>query len=260
MTVGEDFIPVEEDQEFDEPIYPSAFGMTLTPPVSGVLIAILGLLAAVFLLINFLMPKWQEQQALQTEITGLEDQVGQKEAQLKNIAALKGDLERAKQKKVDILSLFATETTLDTLLLDLNKLIEARNQGLKGDAIKAKLIKFEPNVEDSGIIEDGSLGEELDNKMKRQIVDVELEGTFAQTRLIMLNIERLQPLLLVENFKTEVDIQRIGPDDEAMLVTPGQEPKITTTFTLHALVPLSAQELAELEAKNNPAPPNQPPN
>lgn len=257
MTVGEDFIPMEEEQEFDEPAYPTAFGITLTPPVSGVLVAILGLLGAVFLLINALMPKWEAQQQLKTEITGLEDQVEQKEAQLKNIAALKDDLERAKQKRSDVLSLFASEQTLDTLLLDLNKLIQARNQGLKGDAVKAQLIKFEPVEDESGTINDGSLGEELDNKMKRQVVEVELEGTFAQTRLIMLNIERLQPLLLVEEFESIVDVQRIGLDDEVTLVSPGQEPKITTTFKLQALIPLSDEELAKLEAQNNPNQPNQ---
>ena len=46
MTVGDDFIPVEEGQELDEPSYPTVFGISLTPVVSGIGIAVLGLVGA----------------------------------------------------------------------------------------------------------------------------------------------------------------------------------------------------------------------
>jgi len=241
MTVGEDFIPAEEDQELDEPAYPTAFGITMTPTVGGIIFAIVGLGAAVFLGIQFVSPGFQQSQQLALELVGLKNQVTQKEAQLKDIAKLKANLTKAKQQQKDLLALFATETTLDTLLLDLNKVIEARNQGVPEGKLTAKLLKFEPNEKESGVIVDGSLGANLNDKLKRQVVEVEVEGSFSHIRLIVLDIERLAPFLLVRDFNAQVEFQEIGLDNQVQ-ITPEDDPKIKASFALHALIPVPLSE------------------
>ena len=73
--------------------------------------------------------------------------------------------------------------------------------------------------------------------MARQVVNVEIEGSFAHIRLIVLNIERLSPLLLVEDFNAAVEFPEIDSDNQAE-ITPEDDPKIRATFSLHALIPV----------------------
>ncbi|HEY9805524.1 MAG TPA: hypothetical protein V6D04_03095, partial [Candidatus Obscuribacterales bacterium] len=126
--------------------------------------------------------------------------------------------------------------TLDTLLLDLNRLVNAR---------KAKLSSFVPAPEPATVITDSSLGATVNGKLKRKEITVNLEGNYEQTQSIMRSVERLQPLLLVKSFNSQLDqsTQKITVDRRGRLIPVGRpETNLKTSFKLQALLPLTPQE------------------
>jgi type IV pilus assembly protein PilO len=290
MTASDDFIPGGDPNYDAGPNYPVVFGITITPLIGGVLLALTGLGIATYLLLNFVQPEWDKYQQLDQQVKDKENQVAQQEATLKQAEQVKAELAAAKKQRQDVLALFANESTLDTLLLDINRQIDARNAGLAqarqaklascpawvrsnvkeveeqvGDLVaKARLKRFEPDVKASGVITDNAFGPQVNNKLKRQVVNVELEGNFNQTQAIMRSIERLQPLLVLRNAEVTLgeaasSNQKLGtiytaqgntlrPDPKCQ-----PEPKITSKFQLEALLPLTPEEMAAA----NPTPPPQ---
>jgi len=240
MTFNEDFISFEDGKEGEvAPTYPTAFGVTLTPAVSGVLIAVLGLVGSGYLILNLVMPTWQRNQELTATQNEKQALVQQKQATLRQIDEVQTELAQAKQQKLDLLALFANEKTLDTLLLDLNRLVESSNANLGGAS--AKLKRFVPATGSAEVIADGSLGAEVNGKLKRQVVNVEFDGTFEQTQSILRNIERLQPLLIVRDYQSLLAQTSSSPENR-----PVRGPAtITTSFQLQALIPVSPEEAAK---------------
>ena len=176
MTVTEDFISVEEGGiEAAAPAYPNAFGITFTPALSGIIIAVLGLAGALYLLLNQVMPALQKNQELQASRSEKQSQFEQKEANLRQGEKVKTELAQAKQQKTEVLNLFANEKSLDTLLLDLNRLVESANAKLQRNEVRAKLKKFVPAKQSGEVIADGSLGPEVNGKLRRQLFNVEIE-------------------------------------------------------------------------------------
>lgn len=104
--------------------------------------------------------------------------------------------------------------------------------------VEAQLQRYDPQGE--VVIEDGSLGEGVNGVLKRQTYDVEFSGDFAQTQAILSNIERLEPLLLLRDFR----INASEPVVETVIGSGGQvvgQPKarLNTTFQVDALIPTS---------------------
>jgi type IV pilus assembly protein PilO len=283
MTAGGDFIP--NDQAFDSaPNYPVVFGLQLTPTVSGILLGILGLAGAGALMYFLVLPEWEQYQQLKAKVEQTETEVQQQQATRQKIETAKKELETSKQQKQEVLTLFANSSALDTLLLDLNRQIDARNADLpkrkeqklaKCDALvqqnvrefeekygelasKAELRKYEPNPAASGIIKDGSYGTQVNDKLKRQAVAVELAGNFEQTTAILQNIERLQPLLVIRGLTSALDDKvknttfYSGTGNFARLSPCQPDPKITTKFQLEALLPLTAEELTKVSQPTQP--------
>lgn len=269
MTVSGDFIPGDYNDQEAGPAYPSAFGIQMTPTVIGAIVAVLGLAGAAYLFVNLVQPVLQKNDELKTQIAEEEAKVqepGAIEAKFKQAQA---SLAQAKQKKASVTVLFANEQNLQTLLLDLNKRIENRNTALRADEIKAKLKKFEPDPKASGVVNDASFGTSVQNKLYREVYKVEFEGTFDQTRLIMLDLERLKPLLVVKNLKLELDpterilvtqqsgklvpvkgnleSREIKLDPQTGKPIPSPTRLLKTTFLLQALRPLTPEEQAKLQ-------------
>lgn len=304
MTASGDFIP--QDPEFEvAPNYPTAFGITFTPTVSGIACGIVGVGAAIFLWITFVQPALDQ-------YNQLKDQVEQKKAQLleqerveKQLKDAKARLVQVGKQREDVMALFATQNDLDTVLIDLNKLIETNNAGLlaarqaklatcpawvraqytsiasaqsfeeqNGPLVaEAKLKKFQPvdlaqatqgkPVPVPGVINDGSYGEALNNKLKRQTINVEFEGNFNQTQSIFRAIERLQPLLIVHNLDVKLGgnnsgtvgkrLFESGPGETIRFLTNCQpDSLVTTTFQMDALLPLTPEEMKQVAAPPNP--------
>lgn len=237
MTAG-DYIP-PGDGTLEQPNVPVVFGIRMTPSVIGILAALAGFGIAAYLLTTLVQPAWQENQALTQEAEDKQAQlVDQAEIQ-RRITEARANLQREQQLNADVRTLFASQDSLDTLLLDLNARIQAVNAGIQDPDRRATLSKFDLN-EESGVVTDGSLGAEMNNRISARIYDVEMKGSYAQTEAIIRNIERLQPLLVVRNFDSQLDsaTQAIRLNSQGRLTPTGQpETRITTAFQLIGLVP-----------------------
>jgi type IV pilus assembly protein PilO len=243
MTYSEDLNFGEQDGAFEAPSSGyTAFGITFTPKIIGIVVGVVGLGVAGFMLFSLVMPAWEAFQQQQTKSQDLDSQVQQKNASIQQIGKVKEELAQSKQQQIQVLSLFANEKTLDTLLLDLNRLVESGNSQIPANAVKAKLKKFTPSGQKPEPIIDSSLGPLVNGKLKRSTINIEIQGTYEQTQSIFRNIERLQPLLLVKDYQSILasepavekgkGIRRVGPAP------------ITTSFVLQALMPLNAEEVA----------------
>ena len=235
----EEFLPAAEGEE-EASSYPTAFGITFTPRVSGITFAILGILGAAYLFMNFAWPAWQQVQELQGTVDQKQSKLDQQQQIEKQLQASKVELEKAKQKSQRVLGLFANEQSLNTLLLALNDRVKASN---------GQIVLYEPEEEGATPVTDGSLGAEVNGKLKRKKIGVELEGNYAQIQSIMRGFERLQALLLVKDFTAELTEDReVQIDPNTNLVTSSKAPNIKTKMTLEALLPLNEEEKKQAEA------------
>ncbi len=215
MTLTGDF--GAPTSEAPPPSYPVVFGITFTPIVTGILIAVGGLLGAAYLGSILIGPQLEQAAALQLEVSQQEADLQQREALLQQVAEVEQNLALAKANNQEVRSLFADEAALDTALLDLNQIILAS---------QAKLLRYEPQP--PAVVTDGSLGADLNNKIKRQVTSVTLEGTYEQTVQVMERIDSQQNFLVVQGLRVE------NAADE-----PGV---VRSTFQLLAYVPLPFEE------------------
>lgn len=252
MTLSSDDLSFAKNTGFEDvsSAYPVLFGVTFTPVVIGAVVGGLGFLGAVYMGLNIVKPEFDKFQQLQTTSSTLQAKVDQKNTQAKQADQVRAELAKTKEQQTQVLGLFANEKSLDTLLLDTSRQVESSNDKLTGiNPVRAKLRRFEPTGDKPEIIKDGSLGEKVNNKLKRQIIRVEIEGKFAQMQAIMRNIERLQPLLLVQNYDSKLaPIEEEKSDDKK----PGIRKdigKLITSFDLVALMPLTEEEAARIAAE-----------
>ncbi|MEM7554037.1 MAG: pilus assembly protein PilO [Cyanobacteria bacterium P01_A01_bin.84] len=243
MTLSEDLDFVDGGGELEEGSsnYPVVFGITFTPQVSGILIAVVGIAGAAYMVMNLIMPTlevWNQQKAKQTQ---LQQEIQSKKDSLNSIDKVKKELAQTKQQQLQVLSVFADEKTLDTLLLDLNRWVVAGNDLLPANAVKAKLKKFVPDGSKPQPITDGSFGAQVDGKLKSTSINVDIVGTYDQTQSIIRNVERLKPLLIVKNYKSTLDTEPVDKDGKFKRRVGGAP--IKTSFTLQALVPMNPDEI-----------------
>ncbi|MFN7216655.1 pilus assembly protein [Microcystis sp.] len=241
MTFTEEFED-RELEEFDE--YPIAFGITFTPRNSGIAAAVLGLLGSFYLLFNWVMPAYNTWQQLQNDAAGKQQQVDQQKSGLGSaeFQKIESQLQQKQAIKQQILSLFAKEKDLSTILLDISNIFKSRN---------VKLISFQPQGLEPVVVSDGSLGSAVNNKLKRQTLNVKIEGNYTNTQEVIRDLERLQPLILLNSLNTQMEKEGSAVkvvstgNNKATIVRQGDKP-VTTTFLLDVIIPLNAEELAKL--------------
>lgn len=240
MTFSDEMNFEGAELEEESSAYPEVFGITFTPTISGILIGVLGVAGAAYMLMNMVMPAWDTFTQKQGTKQQLETEIQGKEARLQSIDELNAKLAQSKRQQSQVWAVFANEKTLDTLLIDLNRLVEAGNAQLSSNAVKAKLQKFAPDSQGVQPVTDGSLGAEVNGKLKRSSTDIAIKGTYEQTQSILRNIERLQPLLIVKDYQSTLVNETFEEGKPARV---GPTP-ITTSFKLEALVPMNPQEVA----------------
>ncbi|GCA78521.1 pilus assembly protein [Microcystis aeruginosa] len=258
MTFTEEFEKLKLE-EFEE--YPVAFGITFTPRNSGIAAAMLGLLGSLYLLFNWVMPAYNTLQQLQTDAANKQQLVDQQKSRLEfsEFQKIEGQLQQKKAIKQKILSLFAKEKDLSTILLDVSNIFKSRD---------VKLVSFQPQGLEPVVISDGSLGSEVNKKLKRHTFNVKMEGNYAKTQEVIRDLERLRPLILLNSLNTQMEkegstvkVVSTG-NNKATIERQGDQP-VTTTFLLDVIIPLSAEELAKLAppppAEGQPPAKDQPP-
>jgi type IV pilus assembly protein PilO len=233
------------------PVYPSIFGITFSPLVSGLCVAAVGVGISGYVFVSSLQPQLAKNQELESKLSQTQDQIQQRKDNSKKIAAAEKSIDRANAQKQVVTGLFASDKKLDTLLLDLNKLVNIR---------QGELQKFTPDLPVAGggssgaaIVTDSSLGAALNNKIKRKGVSIEVKGNFEQVQSILRTIERLDQLLIIKDFRADVDksTQKIVMDAQGKLL-PQPQATIKTSFKIQALIPLTPAEQA---AATPPPPP-----
>jgi len=248
MTSSGDFAP-EDGQDFDEfeaqPEYPEAFGVTFTPPIVGVVLAVLGLLGAAYLFFTQVGSKQEQKQTLQQERDSLQSQIENQPDLEKEQAEIDSLLQRATQRQRQVLGLLSSDETLETLLIDLEGMTEAINGGNADIETQLRLLGFSPQTPEPEVVVDGVFGAAVNNRIKRWRFDIQSEGSFVQVLQFIDRIERLQPLLIVRDVA-------LGPSEDETLVRyvpesnqffPVEAPRLTADFTLEAILPLSAEEV-----------------
>ncbi|MEO1799828.1 MAG: type II and III secretion system protein, partial [Cyanobacteria bacterium J06629_2] len=121
MTFADDFA----SEELLESDYPSAFGITFTPTIMGVAIAVAGITLSIYGFVKYVKPAQTAHEAAVTQKETLQAQLNSiktGDLQLK-LAQLQADLAEKKVLKSRVLSMFTSEDDLETLLIDLNGFI-----------------------------------------------------------------------------------------------------------------------------------------
>ena len=242
MTLSEDVNFGELDGEQASSASFVVFGTTITPRIGGIVIGVIGLVGAAYMVLNLIMPAWDNYQQQQAKQTALQGEIDQKKASIKQINMVKQELELSKKQQTQVLGLFANENTLDTLLLDVNRLVESSNAQLQKNAVRAQLKKFDPLSNKAEPITDGSLGTQVNGKLKSRKINVEIVGTYEQTQSILRNIERLQPLLIVKDYQSTLAPEAVSQSGKEVIRFGAAA--ITSSFQLQALIPLSPEEAA----------------
>ena len=233
MTFADDFL--EEDKDLEDN-YPSAFGITFTPIVMGIALAIFGIAGAIYIYMNM-------STEARTEYQGIKTQLDEKQAQLdqmnqedfpQRMAELQAEIVEQQALKTRITAMLTNQDDLETLLFDLNSFITANG---------GELVRYNPDSQIS-VISDSSLGNEVNGKLKRKGFSLDIEGTFDETQAIIQDIERLQPLLMIQNYNSDVieqptailtsNFNEIVPQNPAIL---------STSLQIDAILPMSQQEL-----------------
>ncbi len=230
--------------------YPKVFGITLTPLWVGVIIGLLGILAAAFSWNNDGAATLSQYQKLKSEDTEKMQQIKleQDVNYQSKLTKMDQDIKQAKTLQQKIYSLFANDRSADTLLLDINKIANDQN---------ITLTQFSPQGEPV-IISDGSLGHLVDNKLKRKSFDIKTLGDFIQIHGFISGIEKLQPFILIKNFK----VTRISDDNgnnfklkpilkDKKIIGYQQEQKksrVEASFRLDLISPLSPDEMTKEQA------------
>ena len=90
MTYNSDLIEsdlVSNTSFISAPTYPSVFGITFSPMIVGLGIAVIGLGASGYMLITSLQPQLAKNQELETKLAQTQDQIQQRKDNAQKIAA-----------------------------------------------------------------------------------------------------------------------------------------------------------------------------
>lgn len=262
MTVSGDFIPEDSGVQEAAPEYPTAFGITLTPTVIGVILALVGLGGALYLFLNVLQPALQRRSELAAEVRSKQEDLANQEEALQEVEEVEAELEAALTERRSVYGLFSTEEQLDTLLIDLNRQIVPTNVGIEDlrrqlidagldpELVGARLTLVEPLPDQSGVITTEDLEEstyytdQIVGKLRSQKIAVGMQGDFAQIQSIIRNVERLEPLLIIRDFTLEESEVNEEFSDLAGIKV------LNAQMVLDALIPTSSpDELPEVETQ-----------
>ncbi len=248
MTFSDE-LPQEEQLEEEGGDYPEAFGITFTPLVSGMIFGVAGAIAAVYLWFNIVQPARQEYNDLVTQKNDLARQLEQQPKQ-NRVDQLNQEIQEVRSQQREVLALLSNPESLDTLIFDLEQTIPETSKQTEEEARGFELTSIVPQMEKPEVINDGSFGEALNGKIQRKTYNLEITGNYSQTQQFLRNLEQLQPLLLVNNFNTEINEPPKGIfsfAENRFMIT--QKPQLQSNFQLEAILPVDPEVLKEMEQK-----------
>ena len=220
------------------------FGQTLSARTLGIALGVIGIAGAGYIFLNFVQPLWTTIDTTKTGIEAKRISIAGKNTQIKQKADLPQKVSAAKDRSEVVLSLLPNPDTMDTLLIDLNKLIQPEGDTkleLGGNPLES----FAP-APPSQIIPKG--------QYRTQTLNIQFVSGYNDLISILRNIESLRTLVVVENLQLTVR-QNVTLRNPGSL-TPEQQkaqiallpPVLGVTFKLSANIPVSEAELKTLAA------------
>ncbi|MFZ9739471.1 MAG: type 4a pilus biogenesis protein PilO [Prochlorotrichaceae cyanobacterium] len=232
MTFAEEFVAGNEGEA------PQAtfLGLAISPVIIGVILAVLGAGGAGYMGFTMVKPVWDENTALNTEITDLTGQVESQKASLSKIDQAQEKVDSAKLRREEMLAFFAKDEALDTILLDFEAIVK-QQKGLKLDALSL--------AGDPIVINDGSLGESANGRFKQQPMTLNITGTFSEIRALLQSLEKFEPIVQVPtmNLTSSPPTQKIQVAQNGKIQVSQENVELTTTLNLQIIVARSQAEI-----------------
>ncbi|HEY9688964.1 MAG TPA: hypothetical protein V6D46_03150 [Coleofasciculaceae cyanobacterium] len=230
-------------QPVTEPSDPVVFGITFTPPIIGGLVAAAGVIGGVVLLIQVVLPQYDEYKKLESEVAAKQARLEQVAEEKRKVQQTLDNLKRAQATQAQVLALFPAPTTVSVLPLDLNRIVSEQF----GQMTKLEPVPLKNPGED--LVPDGSWGDAVNSKIRQQVLRVGFEADYDRTGNILRNLERYQSMLAIDDLSSELKLskQAVRFDEKTGQFVPQGQPqvRIATNFSLKVLLPLSAKELAQ---------------
>jgi type IV pilus assembly protein PilO len=97
------------------------------------------------------------------------------------------------------------------------------------------------------------LGAEIQGKLKKKGISLAFEGTFNETKEILQDLERLQPLLMVQSFNSAVKDKPTAILAGGNSIVPQKQAELKTEIKLDAILPLSQAEFEQAKKADEQA-------
>lgn len=254
------FMPFGEEEAAPPPPGSVVIGpLTLTPAIQGALAAVVGVGIAVFLIWKMVLPAMEKRDQLDADIVKTKQEIQQRQTEVAQLNEIKAKQEEAKQKRERVITLLPENKVLQTLLLDVNRIVKTRGSQLEGfkpvvsrgnnwilegagGAGAPAPAKGKPAAASAGALK-------LSQAIEGETVAIELDGRFDRVRDTLRDLERLQQIVLVDKFTLTIDSETQYVEVNRLGSVVGQgKPRIKTRFDLMAVVPVAEEQLAKLAA------------
>lgn len=219
------------------------FGQTLSARTLGIALGVIGIAAAGYMFVSFVQPLWTTIDTTKAGIDAKGKSIAEKDSQIKQKADLPQKAILAKERETTVLSLLPSADTMDTLLIDLNKLIKPSN--ISPAQLSGELLESFSPTPPTAIVPEG--------QYRTQTVNIQFSSSYGDLITILRSIESLRTLVVVQNLQLttrQVTLRNPGS------LTPEQQkaqiarlpPTLNTTFNLLAYIPVGEEELKAIAA------------
>lgn len=220
------------------------FGQTISTRTLGIALGIVGIGIAGYIFVNHVQPVWTTIDSTRSGIEAKKTSISAKDTEIKAKADLPQKLATAKERLETVLSLLPNQDTIDTLLIDLNKLIKTEN--ISPVQVSGELLEsFSPSAP-SAVIPQG--------QYRTQTLNIQFASGYADLITILRNLESLRTLLVVQDLqltrRESVTLRNPGnltPEQQRAQIE-SLPPVLSTTFKIVTYVPLSEDEIKALAA------------
>jgi type IV pilus assembly protein PilO len=229
------------------------FGISFSSKTLGIVLAVVGVGLAAYGTATQTLPLYDSLEQIKSQIAQKRTSVESKQKEVTS----KGDVPQrviaAQQRNKEVLALLPNTDSMDVLLRDLNAQIPqsvSLSSPVGPVEVKGLFEEFRPVSPDT-----------KDAQFTTRRFDVRFSATYAEAIETLKKIERLKPLLVVQDLKM-VPNTNIKPTVGGKDLSPEQQkaiqarltPLLVTSFKLIAYVPLSEAEIKALEAAKKPEP------
>lgn len=234
----------------------SLFGITLSSKTLGIILAVVGVGLAAYGTATQTLPLYESIEQQKSQIAQKRTSVESKEKEVASKGNISQRVTEAQQRNKEVLALLPSTDSMDVLLRDLNAQIPqsvSLNSPVGSLQVKGLFEEFRP---------EGGEAKTGEAQFTTRQYSVRFSATYAETVETLKRIERLKPLLVIQDLKM-VPNTSVRPLIGGKELTPDQQkivqaratPLLATSFRLIAYVPLSEAELQALEAQKKPGAP-----